>query len=218
MPLALAEVDNRRRLSAFYPGEVLSITHADYHKVAQNPTELMRAYDVLATRAREGSQLVDVGSNEERLLLDWAVRCRLDELLAAVGVRLVVTTVTTIEPEAFDGAVEVLNVASDRLPKAGRVLIFNEFRGDNFDEQWDVAEIKRTGTHIIRLPRCHSELWPYVDGRHAKIPFCEAAKLRYEDAMARFGMDLSEAARATADFGLWFRQVRQNFKPLFVAG
>ena len=217
VPLALMQIDKRRRLSAFMgDSSVTSIEPLSLKEARTKGNTSFQAYDPVADLMKRGNTLLDIGANEDRSYFDWAQYSQLDRICQKYRIAMDVVAVTLADPMAIEGATEVLRRAESALPSARRIVILNERNGNDFARLKGFSELDTLKQVAVRLPLADMEIWHRIDTEHLRV--IDVASMTAEEMMAAWGLSESAANRAELDFLEWLEDVRTAFAPIYARG
>ena len=218
-PLRLIDIDDKAKLAEFMGlDRVLSLrVGANAEALRANPALAYSYWDQLAVEMSEHDTGVDLGANMDGVLLEWAKKSDLDQVLEETGITMDIYVPVTADPLAVEGGIQALESAEQVFPNSRRVLVLNKAAG-NFDtyastpEFAKIAAMRTRGLHVIVMDECLSEAW--TDFERLKLPPWAVVSMDAKTVAEKTGLGILAARRAVGDYASWLRKLQQVLAPL----
>ncbi len=218
-PLRLIDVDDKAKLAEFMgTDKVLSLrVGANAEALRADPALAYSYWDQLAVEMSEQDTGVDLGANMDGVLLEWAKKSDLSQVLQESGITMDIYVPVTADPLAVEGGIQALEASEQIFPESRRILVLNKAAG-NFDayastpEFSKIAEMRSRGLYVIVMDECHSEAW--TDFERLKLPPWAVVSMNAKTVAERTGLGILAARRAVGDYAAWLRKMQQVLEPL----
>lgn len=220
-PLRLIDVDDKAKLAEFMGSDrVLSLRiGANAEALRANPALAYSYWDQLAIEMTEHDTGVDLGANMDGILLDWAKKSDLSQVLQETGITMDIYVPVTADPLAVGGGIQALENAEDVFPNSRRILVLNKAAG-NFDsyastsEFAKIAAMRSRGLYVVVMEECFSEAW--TDFERLKLPPWSVISMDAKTVSEKTGLGILAARRAVGDYAAWLRKMQQVLEPLIM--
>ncbi|CAK0752997.1 conserved hypothetical protein [Gammaproteobacteria bacterium] len=218
-PLRLIDIDDKAKLAEFMgTDKVLSLrVGANAEALRANPALAYSYWDQLAVEMSENDTGVDLGANMDGVLLDWARKSDLDQVLQETGVTMDIYVPVTADPLAVGGGIQALEAAEQVFPHSRRILVLNKVAG-NFDtyaataEFSKIAAMRARGLYVVVMEECLSEAW--TDFERLKLPPWAVVSMDAKSVAEKTGLGILAARRAVGDYAAWLMKLQQALGPL----
>jgi len=218
-PLRLIDVDDKAKLAEFMGlDKVLSLRiGANAEAIRANPSLAYSYWDQLAVEMTEHDTGVDLGANMDSVLLDWAKKSDLGQVLQETGVSMDIYVPVTADPLAVAGGIQALEAAEQIFPNSRRILVLNKVAG-NFEtyestpEFIKIAVMRDRGLFVVVMEECLSEAWN--DFERLKLPPWSVISMDAKTVAEKTGLGILAARRAVGDYAAWLMKLQQGLGPL----
>ncbi len=218
-PLRLIDIDEKAKLAEFMGMDrVLSLRiGANAEALRADPALAYSYWDQLAVEMTNHDTGIDLGANMDGVLLEWAKKSDLSQVLQEVGVTMDVYVPVTADPLAVAGGIQALESAEKIFPESRRVLVLNKAAG-NFDsyaatpEFAKIANMRSRGLYVVVMEECLSEAW--TDFERLKLPPWAVVSMSAKTVAEKTGLGILAARRAVGDYAAWLKKLQQVLGPL----
>lgn len=207
------------KLGKFFPGRVTELgigaeLSAVKHDSARNAG--FRHWDRLGGMLLKGGHVIDVGANVIEQLLEWSADRHLKKIVESKSApEIDLMLVCKAEMHAINDVTNLVRAVTmpNAFPAARIFVVLNEVAGA-FSKTNALKSISSAAPgvnlHFVRLARCYSELWPYLEDSFT--PVNEALAMSEDELSDRFGIDVWTATAGKADLQRWFDAVVTEFR------
>lgn len=218
--LRLVEVNGWRGLSRFMGDENVSSFESvlSLVKIRKDPNAILHQYDAVISEIEKGDSLLHFDAKATFHLFEYLKASGVDKDFSDMGVQVIVLIPAVADGHSLSGALALIDTASTIIPSARLVLVLNEYRGQNFGADFEMARfsLRARGISVMNMPQIMPEGWGDFQrngNRFKSIISMDLAHMRELHGYLR-----PLARRAQNDISSWFEKMKAEVSNLPLVG